>query len=1395
MATCVATDILSADSQKLLVQFRTVEHCSSYIARTRTAHHLFSIPLAGKHAAMMTRSQQENVRQLLQYLRSIAAVSTENPDSLRRVLRCDSNVVHVWSPLRYRIDRMGRGEPPRPFDMQWYLYTLRAQQAWQYSIGSGVVVGVIDTGIDWEHPLLKNSLWVNPAEDINGTGHFEPWPHTEIRDGVYGDLDGLDNDGNGYADDVIGYSFVGRTSVDRGGGRGPFPMDENGHGTAVASLIVAQQQDRGMIGLAYGAKAMVLRAFNLLGIGDEDDIAAAIIYAAANGASVINCSFGDIVRSKLIAAAIEYARAVDVVVVASSGNSGSDLPHYPSDEVGVLSVGASNQANRPALFSSYGERLFILAPGSDILGAALHGGLDRFSGTSFAAALVSASVALLRAYDPSLNADQIRTILAQSASPITAAWERRSGHGVVSPVAALEYARSNGIVRITAPGNRVRLPQSHDGLEVALDVVHPLLERWEFVAIYEDRITTLTKATVAVANYRKVFTNVFAENDSTIVLRLRAVLRTGKTIEDAVVIERAQPHLALNHVRVLHAWHGYKRHVVLLAHANRQCELSVTVEQGRDTVVSISGSGEYRRQHAILLPPLHAGIYRLRVTAIDGADTVVTAVDSITTSNSVHASAEWDVQSYSTEPLLLGGSFVSTSGEIVATRAQYPQQGIVLKPSHDSFRVIARTLQTLFLRGYGDVNGDGRREVLTYDGGDTRVYTFEPVPFGSVLWGDTATHTFWAAAMADITKDGRVEILGFRTRRFLQQNDGTLQARSDALVAIGWQEGAFVVLDSIELASPPQAGRMINTISAPLCAVGDFDGDGIIEVAYADSDGELEIAAWKNARFEREYIAPPPPFLAGAGTEFVAAADVDGDGKAEILSGAPALPVYNTVGEYEPPLWRFVLFKAVAPDSYAVVWEDYFWDVHYGRPYYNGVAAGDLTGDRKDEIVLSLFPFAYVFSWRNGNAELLYVRDSVWSNGALITDLNRNGRNEVALTVGLVSGRTQFFEYAPGAYAAPIILDAYATPTAGIVCRWTSSPAARYYRLSVDGIIVAETSDTSIVLAAAAIPPCARCTLTVQAWGEADSSRRSLPAIVVRAEPLVLMQADTVFAGEKMLRVTTRGFLPANGIPPAALRVEKDGIRWNVQYTAANGLQELLAWLSQPLEEGVYRVHLSQGTLDKFGNPSPPSSVLLFVRPLQHDTPSFYIERIVEVSESGITVQFNEPPDVRTLQLEEIVVQPYGGVVQIVSHADSTVLRFILDSHYRYQPRGFVYTMTFPASFKSLRGRPINTRGGNTVAWFYSVLGSAATEAFPQPFSRSRHTVLRFSHVPIGAAVIVTTLDGVEIARIYCDDPTGGVQWTPSFPRGEAIPPGIYLYRIQLSNGTEVGPQKFVVVP
>lgn len=209
-----------------------------------------------------------------------------------------------------------------------------------------------------------------------------------------------------------------------------------------------------------------------------------------------------------------------------------------------------------------------------------------------------------------------------------------------------------------------------------------------------------------------------------------------------------------------------------------------------------------------------------------------------------------------------------------------------------------------------------------------------------------------------------------------------------------------------------------------------------------------------------------------------------------------------------------------------------------------------------------------MFSWRNGNAELLYVRDSVWSNGALITDLNRNGRNELALTVGLVSGRTQFFEYAPGAYAAPIILDAYATPTAGIVCRWTSSPAARYYRLSVDGIIVAETSDTSIVLAAAAIPPCARCTLTVQAWGEADSSRRSLPAIVVRAEPLVLMQADTVYAGEKMLRVTTRGFLPANGIPPAALRVEKDGIRWNVQYTAANGLQELLAWLSQPLEEG-----------------------------------------------------------------------------------------------------------------------------------------------------------------------------------------------------------------------------------
>jgi hypothetical protein len=1274
---------------------------------------------------------------------------------------------------------------------------LAAPRAWRYSNGAGTVVGVIDTGIDWFHPVLESSLWIHHPEDINENGRFDPWPSTQQRNGVYGDLDGIDNDGNGFVDDVVGYSFVDTTPPALGLGRGPFPYDQNGHGTAVAALIAGRSSgEQGFFGLAYASQVMVLRAFDPTGVGEEDDIAAAIVYAVLNGAHIINCSFGDIVRSMLVARALELAADAGVVVVASSGNSGSDLPHYPSDEQSVLSIGAASATGRPTAFSSYGDRLFLLAPGQDMITASLGGGFQRVSGTSFAAPLVSATVALLRSLRPELTAEQIRTILAESATPQTAPWQPRSGHGVLAPWHALERAFLLGTVRIRAPLHRSRMHSSERALEIEFDVIHPLLERWELIVQSGDSTAVLDSGHTSLERYRRRFDGIATGRSGQLGIRLRAHLRTGKTIDDVVTVEDIREPLRIDSALVRAVWVGSRRQFAVIVLASRPCQIRLDLTDDRGQYAwAHSGDGQYRRLHALLLPPLPGGRYRVLVTAVDQVDTASIQLDSIDANLGPAGSAsDWSKKPLVAEALLLSGSAAIGPDRFLATRFSQPQEAVVLERSQDTFRVIASSQRTLFLRGIGDVDGDGSPEVLTYDAGQSRLYRFAPKPFSEVVWADTASRTLWAAGLADITGDGRPEILGFRTQRTARADDGTLMPRSDALVAIGWDGVSFRVLDSIELASSRQGGRQINTITAPLCAVGDFDGDGLVEVAYADGEGDLEIAEWSDGQFRHEYRAPPQPFLAGAGTEFVVAADVDGDGIHEVFYAAPAFPAYNTFGEYEPPLWHTRLVKATGRNAYDIVWDDYVWGVRYGRPYYNGVAAGDLTGDGKADIVAALFPTAYVLTWNGAGLVPLLALDSVWSNGALIADIDGDGRAELALTRGTVAPRTEFRTYTPAAIRAPQIVTAYALQNGDLYCRWVPTDQAERYLLRVEGTILAETVDTAARIPLAALPTCTQCRIEVRSVRASDSSHWSEPAVVVRGQPLALDTALAATEGDSMVRIYVRGMLPRSGVPPRALTIERDSSKWDVELTLASSTTQLLAWLARPLDVGQYRITLAEGTFDGNGNQSPQSTATFVVQP-KDVSPAFRVERLLQATPREVVVQFSMQPDPTTLHLDSLRVEPYGAIAGVETSTEPRALRFLLDPTYQYEARGMTYWMRFPMSFRSIDGVPITRGSGNMVAWYYTTETSDSTQAFPQPWSRSRDIELRFSHVPLGARVVITTLGGVEIAHILCTDPAGGVRWIPQLPSGEPLPEGVYLYYVQHSDGSHRTLQKFVVVP
>lgn len=284
---------------------------------------------------------------------------------------------------------------------QWYLTSSEIQRSWRYLQANGisagglgsVVVAVIDTGVDYTHPDLQANMWVNTAE-IPGNG--------------------IDDDNNGYIDDIYGANTV----ADNGGADGAEgdPMDDHGHGTHVAGVIGAANNREGIVGVAYNAKIMAVKAGQATGVFNQSDIAEAILYAYDMGADVINMSFGGAACSIAVQDALStaYTRAT---LVASAGNDGKPneatdnykeygeyMPNYPaalSYVIGVMSVGPlgveSSFTNWDAVAYN-GVEYEMYAPGEGIMSTLPGGKYGRLSGTSMAAPIVSGAAALLRSY-------------------------------------------------------------------------------------------------------------------------------------------------------------------------------------------------------------------------------------------------------------------------------------------------------------------------------------------------------------------------------------------------------------------------------------------------------------------------------------------------------------------------------------------------------------------------------------------------------------------------------------------------------------------------------------------------------------------------------------------------------------------------------------------------------------------------------------------------------------------------------------------------------------------------------------------------------------------------------------------------------------------------------------
>ena len=309
------------------------------------------------------------------------------------------------------------------------------ENAWDIEQGdTNIIVGIIDSGTKLDHPEFTSRIWINYSEIPNN---------------------GIDDDNNGYIDDVKGWDFVNSDNN---------PTDDHGHGTNVASIIGANGNNSiGYAGVDWNCKLMTLKGLDNNNLGYYSWWADAIYYGVDNGANVINMSLGGTSTSTTLQNAVNYALNNNVVVVVCMMNTNSNTVYYPAGFTGVIAVGStnSNDTRSNSFFwsstsgSNYGSHISVVAPGNYIYGFNYQSNTNYGSywgGTSQAAPHVSGLASLLLAQNPSRTPAQIKSIIETTAedqvgtiSEDTPGWDQYYGHGRINAFNAL----STGVTSIS----------------------------------------------------------------------------------------------------------------------------------------------------------------------------------------------------------------------------------------------------------------------------------------------------------------------------------------------------------------------------------------------------------------------------------------------------------------------------------------------------------------------------------------------------------------------------------------------------------------------------------------------------------------------------------------------------------------------------------------------------------------------------------------------------------------------------------------------------------------------------------------------------------------------------------------------------------------------------------
>ena len=1302
----------------------------------------------------------------------------EDPDALVEALAGYSGVLwveanHVYSVLQ---------APPDPYqDQQWYLPVLQVQEAWHLTRGSNdVVVGIIDTGIDYRHPELAGRLWINPAEDLNHNGQLDS-----------ADVNGLDEDGNGYVDDVIGWDFVDAPAFpDQGDYLDPDndPMDEfqSGHGTPVAGIIAALAGNGlGMSGIAPGVRVMALRAGTASGLLEEDDVAEAILYAVENGCQVVNMSFGDRAFSHLLQQVIRFGSRRGVVFVAAAGNSGNARLHYPAAFSETISVGATEPGGGLAGFSTFGSTLDLVAPGQNIFSLQIGGGYGVLNGTSFAAPMVSAAAALLKSRFPAAPALQVKAALLAGAGDLfSPGWDQYSGHGQLNVYRSL-LAEEAGLAQILVPPTGSGLA----GGQAAIvgTVFGPRLIGYSLLVGTGENPIAFQPLTGRLSG--QVLSDTLAVwpldgwPDTTYTLELHLQQRDLPDVvtHSVVVLDRTPPRLvALERIPMLR---GERHGLLLKLQSDDATRLQVDWQPGGFT----SALPVRQRTHYLLedegnLPP--AGGFRLQLRNASGLTSLVDSGGVPFAFHlppfSVRATTFQHTQTFPAQGYLcpclpdFDGDGIP---EVVLSRSSESRHfGLLAIYGWEDGSLVLRR-QTDFPaipRDAGNLFRDGRWFLLAGYGGTTMLLSpdgSQPYP-DRIVWQDSTD--FWGARLADVDGDPELELLAIHHGQW---------------AVFEWTSSPLRAVETQPLPNPT-AGQ--NRYGIPHILATDLDGDGQSDLLFADLDNDL-------LHFERapsgEFILVDTLRLPGqAATHLLAALDVDGDGVQEVLAGTVHRPEELSEASFVARYHELSLWSLADPGRPVLRRRWFFHGLSAQPGARSGLTISDLDGDGRPDVLFSFFPHLYWLQNTGLSLVPAWHGEPVNTGAALVFDWQGNGISQFLCAVpeglALFTGQENGDRPPPPARLLAVPLD-----TSRIRLSWQPVPGSEHYRIYrrqqspefalLDSTTEATYLDSTVVSG----KRYQYAVSSVNSTLPIPESRLSRSAAATPNPPPRLVGVEV--AGPGQVRLHFSEAMGPSAFQPGRYRLKQAGLVPVALAREANGEGALLGF--QPLPLRPVDTLIVSGLSDREGTPLQPDTLAVRVEFPKADL-RFYLISATIKSRTEILLRFSRPVAVETAgDTSHFRFHPAVRIEQVQPDVnDPTQLHLFIDPHNRLGALGVPYRLEI-TGLTSASGLPLDSTLTHRVELLQQDTSLSQAFVYPNPYRVGQtDQPLRFARLPQHSRIFIYNSSGRLIRRLEATDVTGAVSWDLRNEFGRAVSSGVYFFRIYFGKEQKQG--KFLLV-